>query len=167
MEASQKAIDALQKQEPGGDPYSIQHQLQSGYEELAFSKIGFGDKSGAKSALANSLNAARRAAAIAGNQRAAEALGSLAWAEILNNHAADAIHHAEEAIDHDPYETWLKVNLLHAYLLANQIDRARQIYRANRGEQVYDDLFEIAVLDDFKQLRALGLDRGAMAEFGK
>ena len=165
--ASQKSLDILRKRETSSDPYSFERQLQSGYEELALSKAALGDKAGAKAALVNSLNAARRASAIAANQRAAEALGSLAWAEILNNHAADAVHHAEEAVAHDPFETWLKVNLLHAYLLANQLERAREIYRANRGEQVYDDLFEFAVLDDFNQLRALGLDPSAMSEFEK
>ena len=101
------------------------------------------------------------------NKRAIEALGSLAWAEVLNNHPRDAVLHARAAVQRDPAQIWLKVNLLHAYLFANQIDRARETYRDNRGEQVYDDLFELAVLDEFDELRKLGLDRTAMAEFEK
>jgi hypothetical protein len=174
--ASQKSIDLLRK--GNGDPYSIQHQLQSSYEELAFSRITLGDRTGAVAALTSSLDAARSATGLAddtqkshanllANKRAIEALGSLAWAEVLNNHPRDAVLHAQAAVQRDPAQIWLKVNLLHAYLLANQIDRARETYRDNRGEQVYDDLFELTVLDDFDELRKLGLDRTAMAEFEK
>jgi hypothetical protein len=164
--------------EGAGDAYSIQHQLQSSYEELAFSRIALGDRTGAVTALASSLDAARSATGIAddtqekhanllASKRAIEALGSLAWAEVLNNHPRDAVLHARAAVRRDPAQIWLKVNLLHAYLLANQIDRARETYRDNRGEQVYDALFELTVLDEFDELRKLGLDRTARAEFEK
>jgi hypothetical protein len=175
-QAAQKSIDLLRNLARTGDPYSTQRLLESSYEELALTKFALGDKPAAKSALVASLYAARQASTFAdaakkaranllSNQRAIEALGTLAWAEVLNNDAPDAIRHAEDAVQRDPFEPWLKVNLLYAYLLANQTQRARETYRANRGEQVYDDLFELIVSDELDELRALGINRASMKEF--
>jgi hypothetical protein len=64
-------------------------------------------------------------------------------------------------------QTWIKVNLVHAYLLANQVGEARRVYRENRGQQVSDELFELTVLDELDQLHKLGLKAASMPEFEK
>lgn len=57
---------------------------------------------------------------------------------------------------------YMEISGVRAYLL-NQPGRARQCYRANRGEEVNGDLFELPVLEDLDLLRRLGYHRAGTA----
>ena len=153
--------------------------LMSDYENLVFSKVGLGDRKGATDAAAKLLEHARAEAAAAqvslskkstteAADRAVFAYGTLAWAELLNNHPRESIDASLKALNLVKEKpSWIEANLAHAYLLAGQVDQASSIYSAHVGEQMYDDRFEISVLDDLAQLRRLGFDRPAIAQVEK
>ncbi len=151
--------------------------LASDYQNLAFSKLGLGDRNGTAETLTKMLGAAKTAVnAVQAPIRqrrtpqalasAAVAYGTLGWAELLSGHAQESIQASQEALQLDK-QPWIYANLAHAYLLANQLDEARSIYLAHRGEEMYDEPFELAVLDDLSQLRKLGFNRPAMAVMEK
>ncbi|HYL36673.1 MAG TPA: hypothetical protein VEV17_12235, partial [Bryobacteraceae bacterium] len=166
--------------------------LMSDYENLAFSELGSGDRKAAQEALAKMLDAAK--AAVSQAQAAlsekktlpamlasAVAYGRLAWAELLNNHVEESIQASQTALAKDKPawmdaqawageqawidgQAWMQANLAHGYLLADRLDQAKSIYLSHRGEEMYDEPFELSVLDDFAQLRKAGFGRPAMAE---
>lgn len=153
--------------------------LMSDYQNLVFSKLGLGDRKGAADAVAQLLERAKSEVAAAqfsldkkatseAIDRAVFAYGTLGWAELLSNHPQESINASRSAlrlVDDKP--SWIQANLAHAYLLAGQVDQASSIYAAHVGEQMYDDRFEVSVLDDFAQLRRLGFDRPAIAQMEK
>jgi hypothetical protein len=158
-----------------GRDTSAQAILISDYQNLAFGSLGLGDRKSAQEALAKMLDAAQAAgnqaqASLAQNKTpqsisgAAFAYGILGWAELLNNHPQESIRASEAALAFDGQQAWIHANRAHAYLLADRTDQAKAIYLAHRGEEMYDEPFELSVLDDFAQLRKLGFDRPAMAE---
>jgi hypothetical protein len=131
--ATEKAISIYQKDPP--DSYATQRALAIAYEDLAFGRLGLGDRKSADEYLDKALLAARAAVNIT-NQSIAKkstsdlkkqlvnAYGSLAWTEVLNNHAKDAMQCAQEALRLDRAQPWINGNLAHAYLLLNQPDQA-------------------------------------------
>ncbi|HLG96953.1 MAG TPA: AAA-like domain-containing protein [Bryobacteraceae bacterium] len=177
-----KAVHAIEKcialdQKRDGSA-SSPAALMSDYQDLAFSKLGAGDKEGAAEALATLLDNARREAAAAQaavNQkktpeaidRAVFAYGTLGWAELLSNHPQESIRASTSALQLDESQSWIQANLAHAYVLADKTDQASSIYLAHAGEQMYDDRLAISVLDDFAALRKVGLDRPAFARMEK
>jgi hypothetical protein len=174
--ASEKCIALDHKTaSQGGDAKAI---LMSDFQNLAFSKLGLGDRKGVSDAVEKLLASARgeanaaQAALDAKKSRAAIdraviAYGTLAWAELLNNHLQESIRASRSALQLDDKQAWIHANLAHAYLLSGQVDQASAVYLAHVGEQMYDDRFEISVLDDFAELRKLGLDRPAIAQMEK
>jgi tetratricopeptide (TPR) repeat protein len=157
---------------------SVQLLLASEYQDLAFARLGLSDRKGASDVLARLLDQAKTAANLAQASLeknkspetvtgAAFAYGTLGWAELLNNHPQESIRASRAALSLDDKQAWIHANLAHAYLMANQADQAKALYQAHRGEEMYDDIFEVSVLDDFAQLRKLGFDRPAMAEVEK
>jgi hypothetical protein len=174
VRASQRCIEFDRRNVAGGDT-SAQAILMSDYQNLAFGSLGLGDRKSAQEALAKMLDAAQAAgnqaqASLAQNKTpqsisgAAFAYGILGWAELLNNHPQESIRASEAALALDGQQAWIHANRAHAYLLADRADQAKAIYLAHRGEEMYDEPFELSVLDDFAQLRKLGFDRPAMAE---
>jgi AAA-like domain len=152
--------------------------LMSDYQNLAFSKLGMGDRKAAADAVAKLLESAKTGVAAAqasldakktreAVDRAALAYGTLGWAELLNNHPQESIRASRSALLLDARQAWIHANLAHAYLLAGQLDQASAVYQAHVGEQMYDDRFEISILDDFAELRKLGFDRPAFAQMEK
>ena len=167
------AIDRRQSDAPQAKPI-----LMSDYQNLAFSKLGLGDRKGAEEAIAKLLESAKAEAAAAQSSldrkktteaidRAAFAYGTLGWAELISNHLQESIRASRSALLLDNKQSWIQANLAHAYLLAGQFYQASAIYLAHIGEEMYDDRFEISVLDDFGQLRKLGFDRPAIAQIEK
>jgi len=170
--AAEKAVAIYQK-DPLND-YETQRGLAVAYEDLAFDRLGLGDRKGADEYLEKGLNAARAAVniakqalakkpSLASRNQAVGAYGSLAWTEVLNNHPKEAMQSALEALRIDQAQPWIHGNLGHAYLLLNQPDQARECYLANRGEEVNGDLFEQSVLEDWDLLKRLGYGRAEMA----
>ena len=146
--------------------------LASDFENLAFSRLGIDDRAGASEALARMLDAAKaavRAAQARLNRKrtpqalatAAVARGTLGRAELLNGHPKESIQASQAALQLDK-QPWIYANLAHAYLIANQSDQARSLYLAHRGEEMYDEPFELAVLDDLSKFRKLGFNPPGM-----
>jgi len=178
IHSSERALSILRSEERAHNDYESQDALLNAYQTLAFARLGAGDRNGASEALQQSLAAARAAVASAKSamdekktwqfvSRLSSAYGALGWAELLNGHLHESIDATRAALQLDDKPAWLYANLAHAELLSNQIDQARTLYLAHRGEEMYDELFENAVLDDFNQLRKLGYDRPSMAEAEK
>jgi hypothetical protein len=176
--ASEKCIQLARERDLPRDAYGGQTTIMSGYQDLAFSRIGLGDLKGGMEAFVKSLEAAFAAANIAKESmekkrtweavsRAATAYGNLGWAELLDQHPPESIQASEAALQLDNQPAWIHANLAHAYLLTNQADQAKALYLAHRGDEMYDDLFEVSVLDDFAQFRKLGFDRPMMEEIEK
>jgi tetratricopeptide (TPR) repeat protein len=176
--ASEKCIAFDSKhaaaQDAGGEA-----ALMSDYEDLVFSKLGLGDRKAAADAAAKLLDRAKtesvaartsldKKASAEAVDRAIFAYGTLGWAELLNNHPQESITASRSALGlAEEKPSWIEANLAHAYLLAGQVDQASSMYAAHVGEQMYDDRFEISVLDDFAELRKLGFDRPAIAQMEK
>jgi len=175
--ASQKSIDIVTQPADDGS-YERRRSLVFSFESLAWARLGLDDRGGALESLAKSLDAARKAANIAREERVKKdnsgtrdrvisALGTLAWVELLNNHPEAAEKACVAALDIDPSQAWINGNLAHSYLLTNQEDKARTIYVKNQGETVNGDRFEQAVVQDFAALRKLGLGNATMAKLEK
>ena len=168
--------------------YDLQHQatqeedteaaLLVDYENLAFGRLGLGDRKGAMDAIAKLLSHAKAEVSNAQTsleekkstenvEHAAAAYNILGWAELLNNHPDKSIRALESVPVENRKQAWVQANLAHAYLLSGQFDHASSVYLAHVGEQMYDDRFEISVLDDLDELRKLGFDRPAIAKIEK
>jgi hypothetical protein len=176
--ASERWIALVRERDLPRDAYTGQEAIMFGSQTLAFARLGLGDSKGAAEALGKSLEAATAAANLAKGsmekkrtseavRRAAAAYGNLARAELLNRQLPEAIRAAQAALQLDNQPAWIHANLAHAYLLSNQADQAKALYLAHRGDEMYGGPFEMAVLDDFAQLRKLGFDGPGMAEIEK
>ncbi len=170
--ASQKYLDLVQKAHRSNADVAFAN------ESLALSKLASGDRDGAALSLKSALEAAEAAAKEAGEtlskrnddtarSRAATAYGSLGWFRLLNNRPRESIDASLAALKLEPDQALAQGNLAHAYLLTGQMERARAIYQASRGEEVNGDVSEHAVFDDFALLRKLGLGRPEMVEIEK
>lgn len=178
LRASEKCI-AFDSRHGAAADNGAQIILMSDYENLVFSKLGLGDRKGASDAVAQLLERARAEAAAAqasfdkkatseAQDRAVFAYGTLGWAELLSNHPQESINASRSALRlASEKPSWIEANLAHAYLIAGQVDQASAIYSAHAGEPMYDDRFEVSILDDFAQLRRLGFDRPAIAQMEK
>jgi AAA domain-containing protein len=175
--ASEKCI-ALDHKQAATQSSEAAAMLMADYQNLAFSKLGLGDRKAAADAIEKLLDNAKTEAASAqvsldtkksreAIDRAAIAYGTLGWAELLSNHPEESIRASRFALALDDKQAWIHANLAHAYLLAGQVDQASAVYLAHVGEQMYEDRFEISVLDDFAELRKLGFDRPAFAQMEK
>ncbi len=85
----------------------------------------------------------------------AELYATKAWANLLGQHPKEAVIAAERAVKADPSQTWIKVNLAHAYCFVGQWEKAEVIYLENRrvpisGGQSFADV----VRADFATFRA-------------
>ncbi|HYK16363.1 MAG TPA: AAA-like domain-containing protein [Bryobacteraceae bacterium] len=168
--------------------YDVQHSsvregvadsaLLVDYENLAFGKLGLGDRKGAQDAFAKLLERAKAEASNAqasldakktpeAIERAAIAYNVLGWAELLNNNPQESIRALESVPAENRNQAWIQANLAHAFLLSGQFDHASSVYLAHLGEQMYDDRFEISVLDDLDELNKLGFDPPALAKVQK
>ena len=148
------------------------------YENLAFGKLGLGDRKGAQDALSRLLEHAKAEASSAQAsmdakktpgtiEHAAIAYNVLGWAELLNNNPRESIRILDSVPAENKNQAWIQANVAHAFLLSGQFDQASSVYLAHVGEQMYDDRFEISVLDDLDELSKLGFDRPAIAKIEK
>jgi hypothetical protein len=175
--ATEKCI-AVDIQHHAGQEDDAESALLFDYENLAFSRLGMGDRKGASDAIAKLLDSAK---AEANNARAsldakksaetidhaAFAFNILGWAELLSNHPKESIQALESVPRETRNQAWIQANLAHAYLISGQFDQASSVYLAHIGEQMYDDRFEISVLDDLAELRKLGFDRPTITRVEK
>ena len=87
---------------------------------------------------------------------AAQAFGNLAALQLYNRQPREAVESGLKGLEHDPQQTWIKVNLAHAYLLDGQYEKAEAIYLENKHvelpgfkEETFAQL-AIKTLDDLK-----------------
>lgn len=91
--------------------------------------------------------------------------GTLAWFELFARHPQEAIAAANRGLEADSNQVWIRTNLAHGYLFDNQYEKALAIYTENKDVKLGDGrTFAEAVLADFKELRAKGLDHPDMAK---
>ncbi|RLC48130.1 MAG: hypothetical protein DRI23_10710, partial [Candidatus Cloacimonadota bacterium] len=87
-------------------------------------------------------------------------LGILAWNQLLERDVLASIETSQKALQLDPDMLWIKMNLAHAYLVANRYNDAVKIYRQNIGKHVFKEsfYFEDMVLEDLDKLEDKGLN---------
>ncbi len=91
--------------------------------------------------------------------------GSLAYTELFARHPQEAIAAAHRGLEVDPTQVWIRTNLAHGYLFDNQYAKALAIYTENQDVKLPDGrTFAEAVLADFQELRAKGIDHPDMAK---
>lgn len=174
---SEKCV-AFDLQHQGTQEDETESALLVDYENLAFGKLGMGDRKAAMDALAKLVDRAKAKAASAQAlldakktaetvDHAAIAYNVLSWAELLTNNPSESIRALSSVPPETKNQPWIQANLAHTYLLSGQFDQASTVYLAHVGEQMYDDRFEISVLDDLDELRKLGLDPPAIAKIEK
>ena len=67
---------------------------------------------------------------------AAQAFGNLAGLQLYNRQPGEAVTSAMKGLEHDPQQTWIKVNLAHGYLLNGEYEKAEPIYRENKEAEL-------------------------------
>jgi hypothetical protein len=93
-------------------------------------------------------------------------LGNAAWHALLSNQPVHSARLGEEALKLDASQTWINVNLGHAYLFLGRVDDAKKIYsatkdvhRSTEGTRKYAD----EIKDDFNLFRKLQMTRSEMS----
>jgi tetratricopeptide (TPR) repeat protein len=95
-----------------------------------------------------------------------QALGNASWHALLGNQPLQSARFSEEALQLDSSQTWINVNLGHAYLFLGRIDEAKKIYSATKdirrgaeGTRKFAD----DIKDDFNLFRKLQMTMSAMS----
>ncbi len=94
--------------------------------------------------------------------QAASAFGQIAYIDLLFHNAKQALGEATKALILAPDQTWIAVNLVHAYVFNGRVDKAIQLCRRHAKSDVGGTPFRQVVLDDFKQFDARGLKAPGM-----
>ena len=99
-------------------------------------------------------------------QYIAEQIGGLAYRFILARDFATALEATDQAIALAPDVIFLYGNRAHALMFLGRVDEARTLYLKYRGRQkvVDEKSWEATVLDDFAELRKVGLTHPLMDE---
>lgn len=94
-----------------------------------------------------------------------QALGIAGWHALLGNQPLEAARLSEEALKLDSSQTWINVNLGHAYLFLGRVDDAKKIYAATKdvprgteGNRKFAD----DIKDDFNLFRKLQISLSDM-----
>jgi tetratricopeptide (TPR) repeat protein len=91
------------------------------------------------------------------------ALGSLSFGQLFAQQPSLAMAAAQEALDMDASQLWIRTNLAHAYLFSEDYETAVQIYQQYKDEMISDtQSFGAAVLEDFRLFRAQGVSHPDM-----
>jgi len=88
--------------------------------------------------------------------------GGLGYSFTMAGADALALKCDERGLSIDGNQTWIKVNLAHAYLFSGRVDDAKHLYNEIKAIPSGDHLFSQDIRDDFKELRSLGRDHPAM-----
>ena len=93
-------------------------------------------------------------------------IGGLAYKFVLARNFAIALEAADEAIALAPEKIWLYANRAHALMFLDRVDVARALYLQFRGEKKVqsEKSWETVVLEDFAELRKVGLTHPLMDE---
>lgn len=92
----------------------------------------------------------------------ASAINTIAWESLLSKNFTKALQVLEKGIplitDTDETYPYLLTNLAHAYLFTNQFDKAHAIYFDNLQRKLNDMTWKEAILQDFKDFKARGIN---------
>jgi hypothetical protein len=97
-------------------------------------------------------------------------MAGLAWTLLLERDFSKSLEAVDNIIATEAEQSRLPalINRAHALMFLGRVDEARNIYLSNRGEMVYtDQIWEVAIKEDFAKLRQKGLDHPLMAEIEK
>ena len=92
-------------------------------------------------------------------------IGGTAFKFILNRNFSRALELADQAISSAPDQIWVYANRACALMFLGRVDEARTVYLRYRGQKVREEKsWEAVVLQDFAELRKLGLTHPLMDE---
>ena len=94
--------------------------------------------------------------------QAAAAYGQLAYIDLFFKNPQQALKSATTALILAPGESWIAVNLVHAYVFNGKVDQAIQLCRRHQKSMVGDKPFHQVVLDDFKEFNKRGMNPAGM-----
>ena len=94
--------------------------------------------------------------------QAASAYGQIAYIDLLFHNAKQALGEATKALILAPDQTWIAVNLVHAYVFNGRVEKAIQLCQRHAKSNVGGTPFRQVVLEDFKQFDARGLKAPGM-----
>jgi tetratricopeptide (TPR) repeat protein len=170
IEEFKKAFEAsreLRRQYPDEPAYS-----ENAYYYLSRLATSFGKTGNIPQAAEMAEPAARGYAEIAtsnpsaeNKENAANALGVLAWYQMLANKGTAAEASARQALQFTPDSTMVNINLAHALLLNGKRAEAEAIYKAMRPLKGADGRsLRDVILEDFDAMEAAGLNTPAIGE---
>jgi tetratricopeptide (TPR) repeat protein len=97
-----------------------------------------------------------------------KALGAVAWRALFARNFTRSLQASNRAISLAPDELWLETNRAHALLFLGEVEEARRLYLAHRGQKVGSEqdakIWDQAITDDFALLRKAGLAHPLMEE---
>jgi tetratricopeptide (TPR) repeat protein len=99
-------------------------------------------------------------------QYSVNAIGGMAYRLIEVRNFPLALQAADQAIALAPKEVWLHTNRAHALMFLDRVDEARTVYLRFRAEKNVqgEKSWEAVVLEDFVELRKVGLTHALMDE---
>ncbi len=153
------------------DRFSVRAQLglAESYNRIGDLYQALGDNPKALQSYRQSIAVTREVAQDKTNIQArkylVESYARLVWVALLDRRPQEAQAAALEALRLDPTQNEIKVNLAHAYLFSNQVDKAIALYLKNEAVPVNaTQTFGDVALADFKQFKSLGLTHPRMDE---
>ena len=90
--------------------------------------------------------------------KAAIALGQMAYIDLLFRNPDAALREATRALILAPDQKWIAVNLSHAYLFNNKLDKALDVCRRHAKDKIDGKPFAQVVLGDYKEFTKRGLN---------
>lgn len=165
--------ESLQIEEPYADKYpdnrELQQQVAKAGNAIGMLQLKADQAEAAKKAFAVALAAelqvlrVTRVAALSNSNLVRylpDLYGQVAWYSLLENNSQQAVNYAQAALRIDSSQTWIGVNLAHAYLFLGRYDDAKTIYLkmkdqpdSSTGKRTFAD----AIRDDFIMFRKLGI----------
>jgi len=91
-------------------------------------------------------------------RRLAIANGNLSWGYLYLKEYSKSETAANQALELDDTQTWIKVNLAHAFLFQNRFSEVEELYwKLSQTIEKDDKTFLQTILDDFKEFKKAGL----------
>jgi len=164
------AVEDLKKAFEASRELARQYPQEIAYSENAYFYLGrlayaFGTVNDFSNALQMAEPGARGYAQMAAADpsaenkgKASDALGALAWYQMLTKDGPGAEASARQSLELDPGNNMVKVNLAHALLVSGKLAEAKAIYEAERNATTSDGRsVRDVILKDFDTMEAAGV----------
>ncbi len=92
------------------------------------------------------------------NSSTAVALGQVAYIDLLFRNPKAALREATRALILAPDQSWIAVNLSHAYLFNGKLDKALDVYHRHAKDKVFGKPFAQVALSDYQEFVKRGLN---------